>query len=329
MQHANRNLIIALIIIGGFLVIHYLITQQLATTAPSARKAPPAKLPDFAAINNVKKRKQAFFEYLRPLIRAENQRLAELRDSLDNLEGDELAALAELYDIPPDSNDLVARLKKRVDQIPESLVLAQAAIESAWGTSRFARQGNNLFGQWCFTDGCGIVPQARATNASHEVRRFNSPAGSVRSYMHNLNSHRAYAKVRSQRAAQRSRNEPLSGCYLAEGLESYSEKGAKYVGMVKSMIRINKLEAQKAYCRRPVITKPQSKPESKPAGTAAKKTTQAAVTEPKPEAVRAAGPEQKADDTMQKPGKEPGKAPESSTQKAPTTTSRPPEGNAA
>ncbi len=281
MQPTTRNLLIALFIIGGFLVIHHLVIHQLAAT-PSARKAPDSQLPDFAAINSVKKRKRAFFDYLRPMVKKENLRLAELRNALAGMPDQELKELADLYGLSPDSDNLQDRLKKRVDQIPESLVLAQAAIESAWGTSRFARRGNNLFGQWCFTEGCGLVPKARASEASHEVRTFDTAQGSIRSYMHNLNSHRAYNKVRSQRTAQRQRNEPLSGCYLSEGLESYSEKGIKYVDMVKSMIRINKLEKNKTYCAPRMIAKPEKKADKDPV-----KTTKSA-TAPEKKAVKEA-----------------------------------------
>ena len=266
MEHSTRNLIIALIIIGGFLAIHFWVVGHKSSGLASASSSPvkPYRLPDFAAIDDVKSRKNAFFDYLRPLIAAENQRLDELRRSIDALPAERLATLADEYGVAPDSKNLRAKLKRRIDQVPASLVLAQAAIESAWGTSRFAKQGNNLFGQWCFTRGCGMVPQARAEDANHEVRRFASSQSSIRSYMHNLNTHRAYTKVRSQRAEQRARGESLSGCYLAEGLESYSEKGGQYVTMVKSMIRINRLEKQKEYCAPTVIAQPETTPELVP-----------------------------------------------------------------
>lgn len=264
MEHSTRNLIIALIIIGGFLAIHFWVighvTSGLASASVSHDQSTPYRLPDFAAINDIKTRKHTFFDYLRPLIAQENQRLAELRRSVDTLSANALKALADDYGLASDSANLKAKLKRRIDQVPSSLVLAQAAIESAWGTSRFAQQGNNLFGQWCFTRGCGMVPRYRAEDANHEVRRFASSRSSIRSYMHNLNTHRAYAKVRSQRADQRARGETLSGCYLAEGLESYSEKGRQYVSMVKSMIRINRLEDHKKYCAPRVIAQPETTP---------------------------------------------------------------------
>ncbi|MDX1692638.1 MAG: glucosaminidase domain-containing protein [Ketobacteraceae bacterium] len=271
MQHSTRSLLIALAIIVGFLIIHHYIVGQL-TSSSGTSSFTRTQLPDFAAYDNVKEKKQAFFEYLRPLAEEENQRLAQLRASLDTLSESKLKKLADDYGLPEDSDNLAEKLKKRIDEIPVSLVLAQAAIESAWGTSRFARKGNNLFGQWCFTEGCGMVPQARAADASHEVRTFKTARNAIRSYMHNLNSHRAYSKVRQLRTRQRASNESLSGCYLAEGLESYSEKGARYVDMVKSMIRINKLESNKQYCAPRVIAKPETKTEAKQTPPASKAT---------------------------------------------------------
>jgi len=112
-----------------------------------------------------------------------------------------------------------------VDTIPPSLALAQAANESAWGTSRFARQAHNYYGQWCFEKGCGIVPDRRDANKSHEVAAFDSPRESVARYLHNLNSNSA----------------PVTGIALAAGLGKYSERGADYISELRSMIEFNKL----------------------------------------------------------------------------------------
>lgn len=268
MTQPVRNLIFALIIIGGFMGCHQAVVHEITSKDTPLDKAtqPQSDLPDFAAIDPIPARKQAFFDYLTPMIRAENERLLRLRKQLDGMSISELKALAEQYGVSAADGDLADELRHHIGRVPVSLVLAQAAIESAWGTSRFARAGNNLFGQWCFTKGCGIVPKSRPSGANHEVRRFDSPQAAIRSYMHNLNSHRAYTKVRAQRSAQRSRSEELSGCYLAEGLESYSEKGSRYVNIVKSLIRTNKLEQNPSYCAPTVIAEPEStepKPEPK------------------------------------------------------------------
>lgn len=264
MAHQTRNLLFAGIIIGGFLGCHQAVVNHISAT--QVQVEPTSELPNFALIENIPSRKQEFFSYLEPFVERENARLSALRNDLSNKSVDELKRLADEYGVDPSADDLPQRLRKRIDMIPTSLVLVQAAVESAWGTSRFARQGNNLFGQWCFTKGCGIVPQSRAAGANHEVRRFASPQDSIRSYMHNLNSHRAYAKLRRQRAAQRQKGEPLSGCYLAAGLTSYSEKGNKYVELVKSMIRGNRLETQNAqYCAPRMVAEPKETQVKEPA----------------------------------------------------------------
>jgi Bax protein len=126
--------------------------------------------------------------------------------------------------------------------IPPSLVLAQAANESAWGTSRFARRGNNLFGQWCFSQGCGLVPRGRVEGASHEVASFSSPYRSVRSYIQNLNRHPTYQLLRDIRLKARNRDDIASGPSLAAGLLGYSERGEDYVEEIRNMIRHNNLD---------------------------------------------------------------------------------------
>ena len=128
----------------------------------------------------------------------------------------------------------------RVDTIPVSLILAQGAIESAWGTSRFSREGNALFGEWT-TKGTGIVPLKRDSGKNHKIRIFSTPLGAVESYIRNLNTHRAYAQVRNIRQQQHQENIPLNGNSMAVGLDKYSELGEKYVTMVQDIIKSNAL----------------------------------------------------------------------------------------
>ena len=128
-----------------------------------------------------------------------------------------------------------------MDIIPPSLVMAQAANESAWGTSRFATQGNNLFGQWCFNQGCGLVPRSRPEGMSHEVEVFDSPYQSIRSYITNLNRHNAYQGLRDRRDALRAQGQFPDGATLAGGLEAYSERGQAYVHEIRAMINSNGL----------------------------------------------------------------------------------------
>lgn len=216
-------------------------------------------LPDFAEFDNVDDKKQAFFDFLLPLVQQENQRLQLLRDALQQIASQEqelnktqlewVLKLAEYYhviasDTSTDNLDIrwvIDELLLRVDQVPPSLALAQAANESAWGTSRFATEGNNLYGQWCFKKGCGLVPGDRPDGTKHEVASFSSPAQSVRRYIHNLNTHLAYKHFRQLRAEHRKAEQPLSGKKSAETLARYSTRGAEYIQELKAMIRINKL----------------------------------------------------------------------------------------
>jgi Bax protein len=132
-------------------------------------------------------------------------------------------------------------LLRRADIVPASLAIAQAANESAWGTSRFAKLGNNFFGQWCFSKGCGIVPKSRDTNKNHEVADFRSPADSVESYMLNLNTHDAYKPLRKIRQSLREEDKAVTGVALSYGLGKYSERGDEYGKEIREMISFNKL----------------------------------------------------------------------------------------
>ena len=122
-----------------------------------------------------------------------------------------------------------------------SLALAQAAKESGWGTSRFAREANNLFGEWCFDPGCGLVPQNRRDGYRHEVEAFRTPADSVISYVRNLNTHDRYRSFRLERAKLRKAGIEVSGMLLAEELADYSEGRDDYIKDIKHLIRVNKL----------------------------------------------------------------------------------------
>lgn len=211
-------------------------------------------LPDFRQFTDVKAKKQAFFDYLHPIIRANNQHLLAQRDrllalkqhGLEDLDADDrafLQTMIERYEVDPEQipSRQLDVLLNRVDIVPVSLALTQAAMESAWGTSRFAREGNNLFGQWCYRKGCGMVPGQRGSNQTHEVARFVSADRSVASYMRNINSHRAYADLRSHRAALRRQGQPITGHDMAGHLLRYSERGEAYIQELRSMMRVNRL----------------------------------------------------------------------------------------
>ncbi|MCK7545540.1 glucosaminidase domain-containing protein [Marinobacter bryozoorum] len=224
---------------------------ELATLPPLPRWTQDA-LPNFDLYYDVTEKKAAFFSYVysrtvlvnsRILLERHHLRLLQNKQSLTEEDKRWLAAQAERLRVDEDnaSDEMFRLLFRRLDTVPPSLVLAQAANESAWGTSRFARQGNNLFGQWCFSPGCGLIPLNRPQGASHEVARFRSPYHSVRAYVQNLNRHPSYTTLRDLRARTHDRGEHPSGVQLAAGLSHYSERGAAYIQEIRSMIRYNNL----------------------------------------------------------------------------------------
>jgi Bax protein len=210
--------------------------------------------PDFSTFEAGPERKQAFFNYFLPIIQQRNQEILETRLQLQEWEQNRdaigwwdarrIQSLAEDYrmeafDIESDAD--WATLLRRVDIVPPSLALAQAAKESAWGTSRFSLHGYNYFGQWCFEKGCGIVPNKRDTDKKHEVAVFDSPEMSVESYIHNLNSYYTYRPLRDIRAELNAAQTPITGMALADGLGKYSERGTDYIKEIRSLIRNNNL----------------------------------------------------------------------------------------
>ena len=227
--------------------------------APSApvEESSVSTLPDFDAITNVDLKKEAFFTYFHHFIEVENTRILTLREKLlgfssilasggdlSTIELQSLETISRQYrlrDSELSTDDLVEELLVRADVIPVSLALAQAATESAWGTSRFAREGNNIFGQWCFDEGCGLVPGRRADDKSHEVKAFASVEGSIRAYLHNLNTNPSYEYLRELRAQMRIKDKPLDSRALAQGLLRYSERGHVYISELYDIIRINDL----------------------------------------------------------------------------------------
>jgi len=215
----------------------------------------PSSLPNFSAHKNVKDKKNAFFNFLKPYLVYENSLILKQRSFIIEQQkvfntgesiNEENKVTLEKYilDYRCNSTDLTnsetyIELLTRVDIIPQELALAQAALESSWGSSYFARVANNLFGQWCFTPGCGIVPRARRKGETHEVKKFISVGLSIRSYMLFLNSHPAFDLLRNERAAARARQKNPSALLMANGLEKYSARGVAYIREIKSIIRSN------------------------------------------------------------------------------------------
>ena len=186
-------------------------------------------------------------------IRSERQFLLSIRDKskieFSSSEISKVKKLGSKYRLPELDIEMdgLVQLLNRVDEIPVSMVLAQAAIESAWGTSRFARDANNLFGQWCYKKGCGLVTLRRNPGSKHEVKKFDSVEDAIEEYLHNLNTNNAYNYLREVRKNLRQDNQVLSGNKLAEGLLNYSEMREKYIEEVRAVIRINKLSKHDTY----------------------------------------------------------------------------------
>ncbi|WP_257293847.1 glucosaminidase domain-containing protein [Endozoicomonas sp. YOMI1] len=210
-------------------------------------------IPDFSSMVDVKTKKSAFFGFLLPMVQKENDTILQNRQrimalscqsELTDKDRSWLADMGRKYrmrDVSVYDELFFAELLTFVDIIPASLALAQSANETAWGTSRFARQGNNFFGQWCFSPGCGIVPEARPEGETYEVQKFEDVAASVRAYMHNLNTNHQYRAMRKLREQRRVSQEPVTGADLAYGLRAYSIRGEEYIEELLSMINSNKL----------------------------------------------------------------------------------------
>lgn len=220
---------------------------------PLAPELPRRATPDFQNINNVRAKKAQFFEFIAIGARQQNHYMKQLRQWLQQqqqrqqsglaIEQAAIDALAKRYRVSAtDAAGTLEQLLLHIDEIPLSLVLAQAANESAWGTSRFARKANNFFGQWCFSRGCGLVPKQRPDGATYEVKYFATVDESIAAYYLNLNSHPGYQELRRIRRQLRDQQKPIQGTLLAAGLIHYSSRGSAYVEELQAMIRFNDLQ---------------------------------------------------------------------------------------
>jgi Bax protein len=207
--------------------------------------------PDMDAIATADERKRIFIKVMLPLVLEVNEHLMVDRAHLIylmTLKSHGLAlALADrrwldgmytLFEVAPGDD---VELLRRVDVIPPSLALAQAAQETGWGTSRFVHEGNALFGERVWDDDGGMVPSGRAEGQTHTVRSFDGLKSSVLAYMVNLNRHPAYDGFRHLRAMQRRMDRPLDPALLAGGLGGYSEEGRDYIAKIRAIIRANGL----------------------------------------------------------------------------------------
>ncbi|QYK12293.1 glucosaminidase domain-containing protein [Shewanella rhizosphaerae] len=197
----------------------------------------------------VQLKKMVFFRLMAPLILVANEQILLERQTIAQAAPDapELLALARKYRLLTDESGSLTgeqrqQLLARVDIMPPSLVLAQAAEESGWATSRFTVEGNAFFGQWDFS-GKGMTPKAqRKELGNYGLARFDTPLASVEGYLLNLNTNAAYQSLRELRAQLRAENKPITGLELAGTLERYSERGQAYIDGIRHMIRYNGLD---------------------------------------------------------------------------------------
>ena len=239
---------ITILLVGGFLL--YLYTSK--TDKPVSE--PP--VPDFGSMTNVQQKKDTFFEYMLPIVRRANDSIRKERAVIERIhkvvgagqtltdgQKETLSEFSRRYRVKgdPESPEVLATLLKRVDTLPASLVLAQAANESGWGTARFAKNGKNYFGLWCWSKNCGMVPTARDDGATHEVASFDTVEAGVAYYMLTLNSHPAYQLMRDIRSTVKQNRKPATGWDLAAGLLEYSERREAYVAEIRDMIEYNNL----------------------------------------------------------------------------------------
>ena len=197
-------------------------------------------------IENSNKRKNLFIQIVLPLIIKENNFIKLDRKKLFSIlnksknsrpEKNWLSLKFKQYGV---MNKDVSTLKIRMDEIPISMTIAQAAKETGWGTSRFAQEGNALFGQWTWS-GDGIKPAAADSNTTHKVMKFKVLQASVKAYQRNLNTHSSYRNFRSARAELRDDKKKLDSLILTEYLDKYAETGKEYVKILQQIIRQNKL----------------------------------------------------------------------------------------
>ena len=201
---------------------------------------------DLDKLQNTQLKKETFIKIVLPLIVVENERILDDRKKLIILSEKKFTTDPEkqwirqkLLEYKVKKGD-IKELLVRMDIIPVSIALAQAAKESGWGTSRFALEGNAIFGQWTWS-GQGIAPLDRESNKSHKILKFPILRASVKAYKNNLNTHNSYSKFRSKRLSLREKNKKISGLELTETLNNYAQTGSEYTKILNQIIKQNRL----------------------------------------------------------------------------------------
>ena len=226
-------------------------TNYSLSEVRKTKKVKPIRLSllpnEMKSIENSGKRKSLFIKIILPLVLEENNRIIIDRKKLFSIfnknknSKDEITWLNQKFKQYGVLNKDLATLKVRMDIIPVSLAIAQAAKETGWGTSRFAIEGNALFGQWTWS-GEGIKPAGADTDATYKVMKFNVLKASVRAYQRNLNTHSSYKKFRFVRAQLRDDKKKLDSLKLAEYLDNYAQTGTEYTKVLKQIIQQNQLK---------------------------------------------------------------------------------------
>jgi Bax protein len=209
-----------------------------------------AKFPEgISELDNIEQRKRIFIQILLPIVLSENEKIIADRRKLTAIMNrksfkNDAAWLNDKFQQYKVKNNSIKELLVKMDIIPPSLAIAQAAYESGWGTSRFAIEGNALFGQWGWKENKGMVPENRADDETHEVSKFNQIRYAVSAYKNNLNTHPFYEEFRTERAKQRSGrlSGSISGIKLIKHVHKYSIKGDDYVLGLKKIIEQNSLQ---------------------------------------------------------------------------------------
>ena len=201
---------------------------------------------DLDNLQSVQLKKETFIKIVLPLIVAENEKILDDREKLKILSEKKYTSDTEkqwlrqkLLEYKVKKADL-SELMMRMDIIPVSIALAQAAKESGWGTSRFALEGNAIFGQWTW-DGQGIAPLKRDGDKSHKILKFPILRASVKAYKNNLNTHKSYYKFREKRKSLRDKNKSISGLALTDTLKNYAQTGSEYTKILNQIITQNRL----------------------------------------------------------------------------------------
>ena len=198
-------------------------------------------------IQSTKEKKELFLEIILPLVLEENNRIRLDRKKLfsilnkNNNTDQEIRWLNSKFKQYGVVKKDLATLKIRMDEVPVSLALAQAAKETGWGTSRFALKGNALFGQWTWS-GEGLKPKNADEGKDHKVMKFHSLQLSVRAYLRNLNTHSSYKNLRKARTELRNQNKPLDSIILSKYLDKYAETGSQYIEVLQKIIEQNNLK---------------------------------------------------------------------------------------